>query len=136
MTPIGLARKIAKLRKQAKITAEFERELTSLGAWNPKREIKKYSSQKEHWHKWLSQYKGPGYYGRKDHEVTAAETVYNRIGCPPMLLWLAETAGAPKRQIRVAMQSALSVAPSYARQCAAIRRAIPWEVIEFRLRKH
>jgi len=35
MTPLGLARKITKLRKRAAVTAEFERELAALGAWDP-----------------------------------------------------------------------------------------------------
>src|ERR1035437_4601953 len=33
--------------------------------------------------------------GRKNRKISSAEIVYNRINCPPMLLWLAEAAGAP-----------------------------------------
>jgi IS5 family transposase len=28
-------------------------------------------------------------YGRKNRKISSAEIVYNRINCPPMLLWLA-----------------------------------------------
>jgi hypothetical protein len=135
MTPIGLARKISRLGARSVATAEFERELYLRGLWNFERERKKYSSQKEHWLNWLSQYGTAGYYGRKNHKVRSAETVYNRIGCPPMLLWLAEAVGVSKRQIQSAKQSALSVTPSYARQCSAIRKVIPWGVVSRHLRQ-
>lgn len=52
-----------------------------------------YTSQGEHWQGWLSEYNGGGFYGRKNHNRTAGFT-YNHIMCPPMLIWLAETAGA------------------------------------------
>jgi hypothetical protein len=134
MTPLGLARKIVKLPERGVVTAEFERKLTSIGAWDPERESKKYPSQKEHWLRWLAQYGTAGHYGRKNRKVSSAEIVYNRINCPPMLLWLAEAAGAPNRKIRAAVELALSVAPSYPRQCASIRKALPWSTVEERLR--
>jgi hypothetical protein len=133
MTPLGLARKIGKLPERAAITRSFEDVLTARGIWNPEREKKKYSSQKQHWLGWLSQYGSAGYYNRKNQAVRSAEVVYNRIVCPPMLLWLIEASGVPKRLVLAAMHSALSAAPSYASQCSAIRQTVRWQIVEKRL---
>jgi hypothetical protein len=135
MTPIGLARKIAKLPERTPITHRFEGILSERGLWSPEREKKKYPSQKQHWLGWLSEYGSRGFYSRKNLAVRSAEVVYNRIGCPPMLLWLIEAARVPKRQVRLAMGAALSATSSYARQCAAIRKNVPWSIIEQQLRK-
>lgn len=56
-----------------------------------------YTSQGEHWQGWLYGYKGPGAYNRKNHHRTA-EFVYNHIMCPPMFIWLAETAGIDQKK--------------------------------------
>ena len=83
MTPQQLATKIHKLRDTVPITAEFERVLVRSGIWNRRRAS--YATQKEHWLGWLSEYNGPGYYGRKSSH-RSAEFVYNHIVCPmPML---------------------------------------------------
>ncbi len=89
---------------------------------------------KEHWLGWLSEYDGPGAYGRKSWKGRSAEFVYNHIGCPPMLLWLAEAAGVPKTKVLAAKRSALATGGRRATHCAKIRTAIPWSVIEERLR--
>jgi hypothetical protein len=52
-----------------------------------------------------------------------------------MLLWLIEASGVQKRLVVTAMHSALSVAPSYASQCSAIRKTVRWSKVEERLRK-
>jgi hypothetical protein len=125
MMPHELARKIRKLRPKPPITADFELALSktqSMGrVW--------YNSQKEHWLGWLSEYDGPGHYGRKNWH-RSAKFVYNYINCPPMVLWLGEASGIPKRTVIQAKQGALSALPSNAAQCAVIRKIIPWEVIE------
>jgi hypothetical protein len=62
MTPHKLASKIRKLRARVPITSEFERLLTRRGIWNSSRVW--YTSQKQHWLGWLSEYREPGYYGQ------------------------------------------------------------------------
>ena len=135
MTPIGLARKIGKLPETGRITRRFERELFLRGLWDYETENKKYSSQKAHWLGWLSEYGSAGYYGRKNKTVRSAEVVYNRIGCPPMLLWLCEASKVPSRRVRLAMHTALAVKPDFRRQCAEIRNIIPWSIVELSLSK-
>ena len=130
MTPIGLARMIAKLSEGGDITRRFEKELFVRGWWSYEREKKKYSSQKAHWIGWLSEYSSTGYYNRKNKAVRSAEIVYNRIGCPPMLLWLCEASRVSPRQIRSAMRAALLVGSNYRRQCKEIRKIIPWSIVE------
>lgn len=129
MTPKMLSRKIRRLRARLPISTEFERVLQKRGTWRGKQW---YRSQKEHWLGWLSEYHGPGYYGRKD-SYRSSEFVYNHIVCPPMVLWLAEASGVPKSTVAKAKRAALSAKPSFPAQCAAIRKVIPWELIKLRL---
>lgn len=92
-----------------------------------------YSSQQEHWIGWLSSYHLPGAYKRKDNlPQTHAKAIYNRLMCPPMVLWLPEAAGVPTPVILAAFEAAFSTS-NHATQCAAIRRNIPWEMIEQQL---
>jgi len=49
------------------------------------------------------------------------------------VLWLAEAVGVSKRRVTEAKNAALSAASTLAAQCAAIRRIVPWEIIEQRL---
>jgi hypothetical protein len=131
MTPRLLSRKISKLRVRSPITASYWRELVARGIWDDQGVW--YTSQKEHWLGWLSEYDGPGAYDRKSRTGRSAEFAYNHIGCPPMLLWLAEAAGVSKTKVLAAKRSALSARRNRAPHCAMIRRAIPWSVIEERL---
>lgn len=132
MTPNQLAAKIRNLRESVPITAEFERVLTKRGVWNTNGVW--YTSQKEHWLGWLKGYKGPGYYNRKDCHRTA-EFVYNHINCSPMVLWLGEASRVTKAKVAKAKQAALSAKPHLPTQTAAIRKIIPWNMIEDRLGK-
>lgn len=132
MTPNQLAAKIRKLRARPPVTTELENTLDRRGTWSRSRAW--YTSQKEHWLGWLSAYDGPGYYNRKNWH-RSADFVYNHIVCPPMVLWLGEASGLPKTRIAEAKQAALSARPHVARQCSAIRKLIPWEMIEIRLNK-
>ncbi len=129
MTPQQLAAKIRKLRKTVPITTEFERVLTRRDIWS--RSDAWYHTQKEHWLGWLKGYGGEGYYHRKNWH-RSAEFVYNHIVCPPMVLWLAEASGLAKVKVAEAKGAALS-AKTLQAQSAAIRRIIPWEMIEDRL---
>ena len=131
MTPKSLRTKISKLRIAAPVTQSYERALIAREIWSGKQVW--YSSQKEHWMGWLSEYDGPGAYGRKSWTERTAEFVYNHINCPPMLLWLAEAAGVPKKDLLAAKRSALSGRPHRGSHCALIRKAIPWSAIGERL---
>jgi hypothetical protein len=132
MTRIQLIREIRKLKPQLRVTVEFERALFKRGFQDGSRGA--YASQKEHWLGWLSEYDGPGFYDRKNAPPQAAKTIYNRIVCPPMLLWLAEASGIEKRTLSKAERAAL-YGKTFMAQSAAIRRIIPWENIESRLRQ-
>ncbi len=87
-----------------------------------------YTSQGEHWEGWLYWYKGPGAYNRKNHHRTA-EFVYNHIMCPPMFIWLAETAGIKKEIVEKAINQSLE-SDKYQIQGKIIRTHIPWSDIE------
>ena len=132
MTPPQLAAKIRKLRANVPMTSGFERVLTKRGIWS--RSHASYTSQKGHWLGWLSEYGGPGYYGRKNSH-RSAEFVYNHVVCPPMVLWLAEASGISKARVAKAKETALSASPQLQAQSAAIRRVVPWKMIEDRLDK-
>ena len=131
MTPRLLLRKIKTLPVKAPITASYGRALIARGVWDD--EGVWYTSQKEHWLGWLSEYDGPGAYDRKSWTGRSAQFVYNHIGCPPMLLWLAEAAGVSRTKVLAAKRSALSARGNRATHCAKIRAVIPWPVIEERL---
>lgn len=64
------------------------------GAW--------YRSQKEHWLGWLSEYDGPGAYGRTDATQRNGAYIYNHIQCAPMLFWLSEALGASQERLELA----------------------------------
>ena len=135
MTPRVLSKKIHQLPQRAPITDTFVIELTKLGVWNVQRESRKYSDQKAHWTGWLSEMDGPGYYNRKNWSAISAETVYRRIACPPMLLWLAETSGVSKAKLRLAKKRAIKAKNNFASQSAAIREVVPWPLVETALTK-
>jgi hypothetical protein len=132
MTPKQLAARIRKLRKRFPIADSFESALRERGSWG--RKPVWYVSQKQHWLGWLSEYDGPGYYGRKKRGQSA-EFAYNHIMCPPMLLWLAEASKIAKEKVHEAKDAALSARPTLASQCSAIRKSIPWTEIELHLKR-
>jgi hypothetical protein len=71
---------------------------------------------------------GPGYYGRKN-PPSEARTVYNHIVNPQMLIYLAEATGVPRALVKRASEEALAKA-TMPGMSAAIRRLIPWEIVE------
>jgi hypothetical protein len=83
-----------------------------------------YKTQKEHWLGWLSEYHGPGAYGRKTAQVRDARFAYNHIVEPKMLLWIIKAAGFDSTAI------ILTKTASMQQQSAAIRRSVPWETLE------
>jgi hypothetical protein len=52
-----------------------------------------------------------------------------------MVLWLVEASGIPKAKVAEAKQAAMSARPHLPAQSAAIRKIIPWKIIEVRLEK-
>jgi hypothetical protein len=126
MTPKALARRIRNLPEHPPLTTALERALK-------KRREQWYKSQREHWCGWLRDYHGAGAYGRIPDSTRTAEDAYNHLVCPPMVLWLGEASGVPKATVVKAKQAALAASPSLAAQSAAVRKIIPWRLIEARL---
>ena len=133
LSPRQLRILVRDLEPEPPLTVAFERDLSqttmSLRKARYRQRKARYRHQKEQWLKWLQEYNGPGYYGRKLWDVTA-ETVYNRVNNPAMVLYLGEAAGVPTAQIQDAIAAAKKAGPSFPSQCAAIRRVIPWHEIE------
>ena len=92
-----------------------------------------YTSQKEHWLRWLAEYNTPGAYARTPAPDLSCQAIYNRLQCPPMVFWLGEAVGVPKGRLRAAFYAATNVPSQYGRQTAAIRREVPWKDIEVKI---
>jgi len=128
MTPLQLRQKIKRFEAAPPITLSFERALTKQGTrsadgvW--------YTSQKEHWLGWLSEYDGPGAYGRKTSVVRSAEFAFKHVVCPPMVLWLGEASGVNTSLMMQAKKAALGASRKLQGKCAAIRNIVPWSMIE------
>ena len=105
------------------VSFAYERDYLPAGGW--------WSSQREHMTAWMAEIAGAGAYGRKSRGSTARQA-YNRFQCAPGLLWLAEAVGVPEATARAAAAAAGGRGRP-ATQCAAIRRLIPWQMIEKRL---
>lgn len=87
-----------------------------------------YRTQKDHWLGWLNPDAGAGTYPHSTGANVTARMVYNRIGEPKMLLWLASASGAASELVTQARQAADQVVP-LASQCAAVRKVLPWRVL-------
>lgn len=89
-----------------------------------------YKTQKEHWLGWLSEYGGPGAYGRNVFDRDA-RFAYNHIVEPKMLLWLMSAARVPRRLVTHAKDVHMRLAgKSFAQQSGAIRQIVSWDAIE------
>lgn len=118
-----LAALLATRAEHYPVSFAYERYYLPAGGW--------WSSQREHMTVWMGEIAGAGAYGRKSRGSTARQA-YNRFQCAPGLLWLAEAVGVPEGAVRAAAGAAGGRGrPST--QCAAIRRIIPWQMIEERL---
>lgn len=87
-----------------------------------------YRTQKEHWLVWLSEYHGPGAYGRTGKAKRDAAYAYNHIVEPKMLLWIIEAAGVQESLLESAGKAAKREKTMMA-QSAAIRKLVSWETI-------
>lgn len=129
MTPKQLRRSIKTLPEDLPRYRIIERQLEEgsgyANAW--------YTSQKQHWMGWLTEYNGLGAYGRKTHKGRDARFVYNHIQCSPMLFWLAEALKLRKDKLDEAEQAIMAAPRRNASQCAAFRLVIPWSEIEIGL---
>ena len=132
MTPRELASKISNLRNRTPITAELTSHLWNLDPNDPAGI--KLPNLKKHWLGWLDTYEELEYPRRKD-SIRTAQFVYNHLLSPSMALWLGEASGVSETVVRHAMKAACSVQPNPATRCAAIRKIIPWKIIEYRLNK-
>src|SRR5205807_7122038 len=132
MKPDELARHIQKLPERPPLTTAFEEAWTARWASDPGEKDRPvwYTSQKEHWLGWLSEYDGPGAYGRKAWSGRDAKFAYNHINNAAMLVWLAEASGLPGATVLAARKAALDAGPNFASMCAAVRRLIPFAAVE------
>lgn len=87
-----------------------------------------YTTQKDHWLGWLQPASGTGTYSRQSGDAHGAQRVYNSIGEPLMLLWLAKAAGVRLKLIESAQSSADGTA-NLRSKCGRIRTHIPWPEI-------
>jgi hypothetical protein len=83
----------------------------------------KHGSHRAHWIGWLSEYDGPGYYGRKLSRSRSAEYIYQHLHCAPMVIWLAELAGVDEKLLRLAVREAVPEPELYQDSPSAAARA-------------
>jgi hypothetical protein len=132
MSPEELAQHIKKLPARPPLTMAFEEAWSARWASDAGEKERPvwYTSQKEHWLGWLSEYDGLGAYGRKPGSGRDAKFVYNHINNAAMLMWLAEASGLPEATVVVAQRAALDAGPNFASTCAGVRRVIPFAAVE------
>lgn len=87
-----------------------------------------YKTQKEHWLGWLDLNSTTGSFRRRSGNERGAKHVYNQIGEPKMLLWLASSAGVSNELVTAAKQAADDVT-NLRSKCGAIRRVLPWNEV-------
>lgn len=110
--------------------AEFRRAITRLPADKPAAYPgKTYRTQKQHWINWLTYYNTEGAYDRQPGKNRDARYAYNHIVEPKMLLWLIPAAGVTRSLVRAASEAGRKPGTMMA-QSAAIRRVVPWAVVE------
>ena len=88
-----------------------------------------YTTQKDHWLGWLDPELGTGTYSRKSKPGRDAKYVYNHIVEPKMLLWLISAAGIDTELVGAAKAGA-DAAKSMQWKSAAIRKVVPWGIVE------
>ncbi|NDP40491.1 MAG: hypothetical protein GZ093_17410 [Rhodoferax sp.] len=92
---------------------------------NPK---KWYRTQKEHWIGWLSEYEGPGAYGRQTGVKRDAKFAYNHVVQPELLLYLAKASGIDRKLLGAA-DLAFAQGKTLMQKAGAIRAIIRWETV-------
>ena len=94
-----------------------------------------YESQKEHWVGWLFHYNSPGAYSRRITSGRDARFVYNHVACPGLLTYLAHASGVRSSLVRKARQIEAGEGTEN-RKAGAIRRVIPWELVQAALKEN
>ena len=135
-TPGRLRKLIGGLSPASPLTDKFSAQWRAKENSHAQQERKEvwFSTQQEHWLGWLKGYEGPGGYGRADWN-RSAKFVYSHIVNPQMLIYLAEASGLSKTLVQRAATAALDGRLTMASMSAAIRRVIPWEMVEEALLK-
>jgi hypothetical protein len=87
-----------------------------------------HESHRDHWIKWLDEYDGPGYYGRKNHNRDAAY-IYSHLQCASMLVYLGEAAGVETNAVHHAFLIATNTAGNRSAVSGATRRVLPWAMV-------
>lgn len=123
MTRSTLRRHITGLSPKGSVTRSVERALVTGRPRAPAR-----PNQKDQWLRWLSGYR-PGYYGRVNWD-RPPKFIYNHLESVLMLLWLAEAAGVPRFALMKAKAAVLKAGSNDASQAAALRRILPWCLVE------
>ena len=91
-----------------------------------------YQTHKDHWLGWAGDYNSSdgGYYGRSNTKITDARTLFQRLNCGPMIIWLAEAAGESPLLVRRAIKDMERRGNGRAQTEAKIAREhFPWERI-------
>lgn len=93
--------------------------------------IKKLPSneRREHWLGWLAEYDEPGFYNRLAGQNRSAKYAYNHMASAGMLLWLIEAAGVKKGLVELAKSNCDRI-DNVHQKCGAIRKQVPWAVLE------
>ena len=89
---------------------------------------KHHDSHRDHWVKWLREYDGPGWYGRKNHKRDA-EYIWTHLQCAPMLVYLAEAAGVETNAVQHAFIHCAHTRGNRSAIAAAARRILPWGLV-------
>jgi len=88
-----------------------------------------YLTQKEHWLGWLSEYDGPGAYGRTGQQRDA-RFAYNHIVNPRMLMYLIEAIPMRPESVEAAHTAFRAKENATLMQTSgAIRKVVPWAAI-------
>ena len=87
-----------------------------------------YLTQKEHWNGWLTEYNGPGAYGRQTGVKRDARFAYNHVVQPELLLYLADASGVDQKLVAAAKR-AFAKGTTLMQKSGAIRAIIPWETV-------
>lgn len=108
---------------------QFIRTIRRLPSDEPKNDPRKwYKTQKQHWLGWLSEYKGPGAYGRKTGMNRDAQYAYNHIVEPKMLLWLIAATHVRSDLVNSALRASARAA-TLPGKSASIRKHVPWSEV-------
>jgi hypothetical protein len=86
-----------------------------------------YHTEKEHWLGWLSEYDGPGAYGRTGVQQRDARFAYNHLVNPYMLMYLIEAIPMRPELVEAAQMALKANANATLMQMSgAIRKVVPW----------